>query len=491
MISNNKRNALIPLWCILIRKTLLFAAVFLLSPLCQQIVAKTVTDPFVLIIDPGHGGKDHGASENGIKEKDINLAVAKYLAKLLEKKKDNIKVVMTRDKDNFITLQRRADIANENKGNLFISIHTNSVDKSNKNRKNISGSSVYTLGLNKDENNMKVAQRENAVIELENDYSRKYSGFDPTKDESYIIFQMAQKKDLIQSIKFAEQAQSKLVSNAHRDNRGVHQAGFWVLWATSMPAVLVELDFICNPKAAKYLSSETGHKEMAEALYEAIVNYVEAFEQKNKDTVKAGMKNNNRSKTKTSAVQSQTLKSCDRRRRSEYSKASSEERNFELVAINDAMWIGGQSVDTEMALSEEEIYPQELEAEEITEDSKTEPTASYAHQMKGKGNSVVRVNSDGTTTLQPIKKKASPDHKARREKFETVYRIQLFASTDYLPLTNPMFQGLTPINTIKENNIYKYVFGESTQKKEIEMLLGQVRKKIPGAFIITTKRSKK
>ncbi|MDE5796580.1 MAG: N-acetylmuramoyl-L-alanine amidase, partial [Muribaculaceae bacterium] len=253
MILNNKRKVLMPSWYFRIKKPLVFGAILLLSLLCQQIAAKTVADsePFVLIIDPGHGGKDHGAAENGVKEKDINLAVAKYLAKLLEKKKDNIKVIMTRDKDNFITLQRRADIANENKGNLFISIHTNSVDKSNKNRKNISGSSVYTLGLNKDENNMKVAQRENSVIELENDYSHKYSGFDPTKDESYIIFQMAQKKDLIQSIKFAEQTQNKLVSKAHRGNRGVHQAGFWVLWATSMPAVLVELDFICNPTAAK------------------------------------------------------------------------------------------------------------------------------------------------------------------------------------------------------------------------------------------------
>ncbi|MDE6842533.1 MAG: N-acetylmuramoyl-L-alanine amidase, partial [Muribaculaceae bacterium] len=280
-----------------------------------------------MIIDPGHGGKDHGAVENGVKEKDINLSVAKYLAKLLEKKKDNIKVVMTRDKDNFITLQKRADIANENKGNLFISIHTNSVDKSNKNRKNVAGSSVYTLGLNKDENNMKVAQRENSVIEMENDYTHKYSGFDPTKDESYIIFQMAQKKDLVQSIKFAEQAQSKLVSKAHRGNRGVHQAGFWVLWATSMPAVLVELDFICNPKSAKYLSSETGHKEMAEALYEAIVEYVDTFEHKN-TPIKAGIKNN-RAKSKTSAVQSKSLQTADRHRRSESFIVSSDGLDFE------------------------------------------------------------------------------------------------------------------------------------------------------------------
>ena len=341
MTFNNKKNIKIPSWSLKIRKTLLLGVILLLSLSWQYAEAKTANEPFVLIIDPGHGGKDHGAVENGVKEKDINLSVAKYLAKLLEKKKDNIKVVMTRDKDNFITLQKRADIANENKGNLFISIHTNSVDKSNKNRKNVAGSSVYTLGLNKDENNMKVAQRENSVIEMENDYTHKYSGFDPTKDESYIIFQMAQKKDLVQSIKFAEQAQSKLVSKAHRGNRGVHQAGFWVLWATSMPAVLVELDFICNPKSAKYLSSETGHKEMAEALYEAIVEYVDTFEHKN-TPIKAGIKNN-RAKSKTSAVQSKSLKTADRHRRSESVKVSSEGRDFEVIEAD--VWISSRDVE--------------------------------------------------------------------------------------------------------------------------------------------------
>ncbi len=411
-------------WCFQIKKPLVFGAILLLSLLCQQIAAKTVADsePFVLIIDPGHGGKDHGAAENGVKEKDINLAVAKYLAKLLEKKKDNIKVIMTRDKDNFITLQRRADIANENKGNLFISIHTNSVDKSNKNRKNISGSSVYTLGLNKDENNMKVAQRENSVIELENDYSHKYSGFDPTKDESYIIFQMAQKKDLIQSIKFAEQTQNKLVSKAHRGNRGVHQAGFWVLWATSMPAVLVELDFICNPTAAKYLSSETGHKEMAEALYEAIVEYVEDFEQKNKNTsVKAGVKNNSRAKSKTTAFQNNTINVGDRRRRSEYGKVNSGEQNFEVAAFDEVIWVREQKENNSMSSVEEIIYPQELITEEIIKDTKSAKSASSNQQMKG--NTVVKVNSDGTTVLEPLKKKPYPimRHEVKNLKLCTAY----------------------------------------------------------------------
>lgn len=228
---------------------------------------------FTVVIDAGHGGHDHGAVDNGAREKDINLGVAKHLSELIGKKLKNVKVVMTRSDDQFVSLQDRANIANSNKGDLFISIHTNSVDKNNPNRKNISGASVYALGLQKDANNLQVARRENSVIELERNFEQKYSGFDPSKDESYIIFEMAQKKTLGNSLRFADAAQKQLVK-AGRSDRGVKQAGFWVLWATSMPAVLVELDFICNPKQAVYLNSEQGQKELAEALFTALEKYV-------------------------------------------------------------------------------------------------------------------------------------------------------------------------------------------------------------------------
>ncbi|MDE6336083.1 MAG: N-acetylmuramoyl-L-alanine amidase, partial [Muribaculaceae bacterium] len=227
---------------------------------------------FTLVVDPGHGGKDIGATDNNASEKDINLGVALQLESLIKKKLKDANIVMTRNNDTYLTLQERADVANKAKGDLFISIHTNSVDKNNKNRKTVAGSSVYALGLHKDDNNMAVARRENSVIELEKNYEQKYSGFDPSKDESYIIFEMAQKKNLTKSIKFAEMTQKQL-TNAGRVNRGVHQAGFWVLWATSMPSVLIELDFICNPTSAKYLTSEKGQKELAEAIFKAVEAY--------------------------------------------------------------------------------------------------------------------------------------------------------------------------------------------------------------------------
>ncbi|MDE6537795.1 MAG: N-acetylmuramoyl-L-alanine amidase [Muribaculaceae bacterium] len=228
---------------------------------------------FVVVIDAGHGGNDVGAVDNGVREKDINLAVAKRLQEDLQRKMKNVKVIMTRSNDNFVTLQGRADIANKNHADLFISIHTNSVDAKNPNRKSVCGTSVYALGLHKDKENLNIAKRENSVIELEKDHAEKYSGFDPTKDESYIIFEMAQKKNLEQSLRFANFAQKQLVNHSGRKDRGVKQAGFWVLWATSMPAVLVELDFICNPNEAKFMGSNEGERKMAEALCNAVVEY--------------------------------------------------------------------------------------------------------------------------------------------------------------------------------------------------------------------------
>ncbi len=232
-------------------------------------------DKITIVLDPGHGGKDFGATENGAKEKDINLKVAKKLHELIDKKLKEVDVVMTRNSDVYLTLQQRADIANDADGDLFMSIHVNSVDKKNRNRQSVKGSSVYVLGLHRDQDNMKVAMRENSVIELESDYKEKYSGFDPSKDESYIIFEMAQKRNLGESIRVAGEAQNELVNNAGRANRGVRQAGFWVLWATSMPAVLVELDFICNPESVKYMTSEKGENELAESLFNAIKKFVE------------------------------------------------------------------------------------------------------------------------------------------------------------------------------------------------------------------------
>lgn len=249
---------------------------FFLLLICLLTTTASVSGrDFVVVIDPGHGGKDVGAVGKKAREKDINLGVALKLGDLIRENFDDVKIVYTRDDDTFISLQGRADIANKAHGDLFISIHTNSVDRRSKNRLTVHGAATYTLGLHRSEENLEVAKRENSVIVLEDDYTARYCGFDPNSTESYIVFELSQNKHMEQSVQFASMVQSCFSEVGRKDN-GVRQAGFWVLAATGMPAVLVELDFICNPTQEKYLSSDSGQKELAGSIYDAFVQYKSA-----------------------------------------------------------------------------------------------------------------------------------------------------------------------------------------------------------------------
>lgn len=232
--------------------------------------------PFKLVIDAGHGGKDYGALGRYSREKDINLGVALLFGEMVEKNMDNVKVVYTRNKDVYLTLQERANIANSCNGNLFVSIHTNSVAKESKNRTRVKGSATYTLGLHKTEENLAVAKRENSVIVLEKDYTTKYEGFDPNSTESYIMFELNQDMHIGRSLDFAANVQKEFSRTAGRANNGVRQAGFWVLARTSMPAVLVELDFICNPDQEDFMNSKNGRKLLAKSLYQALESYMKS-----------------------------------------------------------------------------------------------------------------------------------------------------------------------------------------------------------------------
>lgn len=236
-------------------------------------VKATDQQPFVVIIDPGHGGKDSGCVGSVTNEKTIVLDVASRLGHLIEERCPDVEIVYTRSNDNFLKLQERASVANKANGRVFISIHVNSVDRRNKNRRNIHGASVYTLGLRKSDNNLSVAMRENSVMELEDDYTEKYQGFDPNSTESYIIFELNQNVHMQKSIELADAIQQELIMTAGRADKGVRQDGFWVLWATSMPSVLIELDYICNPEAERFMNSDAGKDKLALAICNAFCSY--------------------------------------------------------------------------------------------------------------------------------------------------------------------------------------------------------------------------
>ncbi|HET8838507.1 MAG TPA: N-acetylmuramoyl-L-alanine amidase [Flavobacteriaceae bacterium] len=225
------------------------------------------TDKFVVVLDAGHGGKDPGTNGNGFIEKDIALGITKKVGEILEKHAD-IKVLYTRKKDIFIGLDERAEFANDAYANLFVSVHCNANRSSSP-----YGSETYVLGLHRNEDNLKVAMRENSVIYLEENYEVTYNGFDPNSPESYIGMTLMQAEYLDQSILLAADVQKNFTDNLKRKNRGVKQAGFLVLRKTYMPSILVETGFLSNDKEGKYLNSAKGQKEMSEAIAQGIINY--------------------------------------------------------------------------------------------------------------------------------------------------------------------------------------------------------------------------
>lgn len=463
-------------------------------------------DEFVVVIDPGHGGKDVGATDNGVNEKDINLGVALKLGQMIKEKHKDVKVVYTRDNDNFVSLQGRADKANKAKGNLFISIHTNSVDKKNPNRKTVAGASTYALGLHKDKNNMEVARRENSVIELEKDHEQKYSGFDPNSDESYIIFEMAQKKNLSQSLHFADKVQKEMAKGGRKD-RGVHQAGFWVLWATAMPAVLVELDFICNPNSAKFMGSDTGQKHLAEAIFKAFETYHKEYKksfagvtlpgEEVEQPKEAGQVLQLASASKpprevTAAPVQTAVRSygAKRRRRSQAAREKSLRQNYEsdnvfVFAESDAVDALEGQVAEEVLLA---VVEEDKPAEPVKKNKEKKSKPKKGRTVGGRKVEVV-LNSDDVAARR--KKSgagmtASLSGKRHAGAVATVFKIQILTSDHMLKKNAPEFHGLKDVAYFKEGNIYKYTIGESENRREMDALLKKVRDKIPDAFIITS-----
>ena len=239
---------------------------YLLSLQGQEIKNR---DNFTVVIDPGHGGKDPGAVSNGFYEKIITLNTSLKLGQILQ---DNgIKVIYTRDRDKFVNLLERANIANKSDAQLFISIHCNY------HTSQAYGAETFVLGLHANQRNFEVAKKENSVIFFEDDYESAYAGFDPNNPESVIGLTLMQEEYLDKSIIAASYIQNGFVNRLNRKNRNIKQAGFIVLKYTYMPSVLIELGFLSNKKEGAYLNSPKGQSEMAEAISNAVINYKNEF----------------------------------------------------------------------------------------------------------------------------------------------------------------------------------------------------------------------
>jgi len=222
-----------------------------------------------VVIDAGHGGKDPGAiGFLKTKEKDVALSLALKLGQLINTYYPDVKVVYTRSTDVFVELFQRAKIANDNKADLFISIHCNATIKADS-----YGVETFVMGLHKSAANLEVAKNENATILLEDNYIKQYDGFNPNSAEAYITFSLFQNIYLNQSLQFATTIQNNFKSHLKLFDRGVKQAGFLVLYKTSMPSVLIETGFISNPRDEQYLISEKGQQSIAKSLLNGFGQY--------------------------------------------------------------------------------------------------------------------------------------------------------------------------------------------------------------------------
>lgn len=253
------------------RNIFLFVILFCFCPIIGLYAANDGIK--TIVIDAGHGGRDPGAMGKNSKEKHIALSIALKTGAYIEKNFPNVKVIYTRKTDIFIPLHKRAKIANDAKADLFISVHCNANNSSK-----IYGTETYVMGLHKNQANLEVAKKENASILKEEDYMQHYEGFNPNSPEAYIIFSLYQHANLDQSLSFAAKVQRQFKVRVGLRDRGVIQAGFLVLFQTTMPGVLIETSYLSNSKDEKYLLSKKGQVFIASAIYRAFKEYKTEFE---------------------------------------------------------------------------------------------------------------------------------------------------------------------------------------------------------------------
>lgn len=255
---------------LLSKKSTLCLCIGLLTVLFNATQAQSKSK-FKVVLDAGHGGKDPGNSYHGYVEKNIALQTTLLVGDMLEKQSD-IEIIYTRTKDVFIELKDRPRIANEKDADLFVSIHCNAV-------KNFGpmGTETFVMGLTRSNTNLEVAKSENSVILLESDYKEKYNGFDPNKPESLIGLKILQEEYLSQSIVLASKIENNFSGKLKRNSRGVKQAPLWVLDASYMPSVLIELGFLSNKSEGSYLNSDKGKNDMADAIANAILDYKKEY----------------------------------------------------------------------------------------------------------------------------------------------------------------------------------------------------------------------
>jgi N-acetylmuramoyl-L-alanine amidase len=403
---------------------------------------------WTVVIDAGHGGNDPGALGSISFEKNITLPIALKTGQYLEENISNVNVIFTRTTDIFVDLKERAEIANRNNADLFISIHANSA------KNTVQGTETFIMGRAKDEQNLAVAMKENEVILLENDHSAKYEGFDPKSPESYIMFTLRQNVFQGQSTNLASKIQSQYREKLSRVDRGVKQAGFWVLYMTTMPSVLTETGFITNPEEEKFLNSKQGQEYISSSIYRAIRDYFAEIE--SKSIVLTGD--------------------------NQYSvpPASNHEQSV-------------SKTESRVSKQEQTVSKKDSSAS-IPEKSSTKPDQSALKNGQ----------SASKTELIALKAKQSTPNKAMvPSKTEQVvsqseipvaevikFRVEVAASLEKLPVNADNFKGLKDITEFDAQDCFRYTTGNFSDYPSAVRYRKKVELIYPDAFVIAVKDGK-
>ena len=472
---------------------------------------------FTLVIDAGHGGHDAGAVGAYSKEKDINLKVALAFGRLVENNCPDVKVVYTRKTDVFIPLQRRADIANNNKADLFVSVHTNALPAG----RQAYGSETYTLGMARANANLAVAKRENSVITLESDYKSTYQGFDPNKAESYVIFEFMQDKFMKQSVDLATCIQRQYAS-AGRPNKGVHQAGFLVLRNTSMPSVLTELGFITTPSEEAYLNSQQGETELSRSIYNGYLAYRRMHQRgvndlpanlplqvaAANDVAQQPAKANGNDTPSTKEVAVVPVEAVPTARIAKPDADKNEEkpvtetrrpsqpktrpvtaqaapvRKAEEPAAKRTPAVANKPVATpkQSATPKQNATSKQSAKPTPKQNAAAKSTAKDKDTDKAKGkHTATKKESPKETKGKDTKK----EQVGARAKQRVTYRIQVGAGKKEIATNDPQFKGLD-VTRVKEGALYKYYYGTYHTYAEAQKAQKTEKAKLPAAYIVAT-----
>ena len=419
----------------------------LIGLLLLAVTLQAANAKFTLVIDAGHGGHDAGAVGSITKEKTINLNVALAFGKLVESNCPDVKVVYTRKTDIFVPLHTRADIANRNKADLFISIHTNALPKGRISR----GLETYTLGMHRAADNLDVAKRENSVILIEKDYKQRYQGFDPNSSESYIMFEFIQDHNMAQSVELAKFVQQRTCSSAGRQNKGVKQAGFLVLRETSMPSCLIELGFISTPDEEQFLHSSAGVSRLASGIYQAFVDY----KQKHHRSSQAAP-------VKVSVADTQNVLPQEKPREEVKVSKRDSRKSKVMQDLADAR-------EGKVTQSTENLAPNADSIIKATPVVQEKPAVVVQEQPAV----VVQEKPQAPATDAPI------------------FKVQLLAASVQLKANDPQLKGVQNTDYYRENGMFKYTAGASTDYNEINQLRRTLNDRFPQAFVIAFKNGQR